>query len=474
MTKQGWLVLPRDILGRVQRNHIGRATVVITALSLLAKAIAAVREVAVARRFGVGPDVDAFVFAFTVASTAASVLGGGIATSVVPAIIAVKKVDGVESARRLAGRVLNLFIPAATALALLLTASAPVLALAFSDDVGGRPVASKLIVLLAAPAILGGALSHYLSALLNANRYFAAAALSPSAIPISMLLLLIASPDLRDVSGLAVAAAAGFVFQLVLLAWISSRRRVLPVLSWRSRHSGAADVMRQCLPASLASMVLAANPVIDMMFAARLGPGSVSVLGYGSRLVAVFLSVLGYAFATTSLPHLSGLAAGRDTAALRTACRRLTTGSLFVTVPLTLILVVASEPLVELLYRGGAFTQANAKSVSSVQALYALHLPVFIVGIVFIRLINSLKGNRSLTIIAIAAVGTNVVADMVLGSFFGVGGIALSTSVVYVVTSIMAYRIARRLLDQHHLGGPATVQPAAISSESGTAATVER
>jgi putative peptidoglycan lipid II flippase len=443
---------PRRLVAFLQRSHLGRAAVVISALTLITKGIGAGREVAIARRFGVGPDVDAFIFAFTLVSTAASVLGGGIATSLIPAFVTVKRAEGARSARVLAGRVLNLFVLAVGGSALAVTALAPVLALTFQGEVAsGSSVVAKLIVLLAGPAILAGSLSHYLGALLNADRYFAAAALSPVAIPLAMLIALVVSPGLRDIMILAGAAAIGFVGQLIILAFVSARRSVLPVLSWRARHSGAADVMRQCMPAALASVVLAANPVIDMMFAARLGPGSVSVLGYGSRVVAVFLSVLGYAFATVSLPHLSRLAAGGDIPGLQNACRHLAKASLLITVPITSLLVVASRPIVDLLYGGGAFTQSDVEVVGHVQALYVLHLPVFIIGLIFIRLINSLRGNRSLTIIAVSAVGVNVVADMVLGSWFGVAGIALSTSVVFTCTSLLAYLIARKLLAQHRL-----------------------
>lgn len=422
------------------------STAVVTVLSLTAKSIAAGKEVAIARRFGVGVDVDAFMFTFTVVSVAAGVLGGAIGTALIPSLIDAKSSGGIRAARQLAGAVLNSYMGATACLALILLLLSPVLALSSSSDTVGQGLATQVALLLVLPAMLAGGLSHYLSTLLNAERDFATAALSPAAIPLTMLVFLIAMPGWHDVRGLALAAGGGFVLQSVALALVAYRRGLLPTFSWRVRHPSAAGVMRQWLPAALSSVALTANPIVDMVFAARLGPGNVSVLGYGSRVVAVLLSVLGYAFATTSLPQLSHLASARNWTGLRKTCRRMVGGSLLITVPTTVVLVLASRPLVDAMYHGGAFTSADAATVSHVQALYVLHLPVYVIGLVFVRLINSLKRNGLLFAIAVPAVVANIVANVVLGHLLGVAGIALATSVVYSFTSVVAYFIATHLL----------------------------
>lgn len=455
-----WFRLLRRVTIRLKRNGVAAATVGVTILSLAAKSIAAAREVAVARRFGVGTDIDAFIFTFTIVSIAASVLGGAISTSLIPSLLEAKRSAGIQAVRQLAGRVLNLYVLSAAGLAVLLLALSPLISLTFSGDTASHGLVVHLTLLMVGPAMLAGGLSHYLSTLLNAERHFAAAALSPAAIPLTMLALLVAMPEWRDVRGLAVAAGGGFVLQSVALTVVSYRRRVLPTLAWRRRDPSAAGVMRQCLAAALSSLALTANPIVDMVFAARLGPGNVSVLGYGSRVVAVLLSVLGYAFATTSLPHLASLVSARDTQGLQKACRKMVGGSLLITVPITLLLVLASRPLVDAMYQGGAFTETDAAVVSHVQALYALHLPVFVIGLVFVRLINSLKRNGLLIAIAVPAVAANVLADLVLGNLLGVAGIALATSLVYSFTSVLAYLIASHLLrrqdwgDTTAVGGP--------------------
>lgn len=443
--KRGRLSPPR-LISTFAGNKFVASTALVTVLSIVAKSIAAAREVAVARRFGVGTDVDAFIFAFTVTSVAASVLGGAISTSLIPPWMEAKAVSGMHGARRFAGKVLNLYLAVAIGSASLLLLLSPLLARAFRGDATSSALVVHLTILLIGPAMLAGGLSHYLSTLLNAERHFAAAALSPAAIPLTMLGLLVAFPEWRDVRGLALAAGGGFVLQSVVLTLVCHRRGVLPALSWRANYPNGAKVMRQFVPAALSALALTANPIVDMIFAARLGPGNVSVLGYGSRIVAVLLSVLGYAFATTSLPRLSQLASARDKSGMQRACRQMVGTSLLITVPITLLLVLGSRPLVEVLYEGGAFTKGDTVMVSRVQALYVIHLPVYVIGLVFVRLINSLKRNGLLIAIAVPAVVANVLADIVLGNLFGVAGIALATSVVYSFTSILAFWIARTLL----------------------------
>lgn len=456
--RRGSLSLPRLII-RLTRNRFVASTALVTVLSLVAKSIAAAREVAVARRFGVGADIDAFIFTFTIVSIAASVLGGAISTSLIPSLMEAKAVSGINGARRLAGSVLNRYIAVAIASAVLLLLLSPLLALTFTGDATNSGLVIQLTILLTGPAMLAGGMSHYFSTLLNGERYFAAAALSPSAIPVTMLTLLVAFPELRDVRDLAMAAGGGFVLQSAVLAVVCHRRGVLPAVSWRGSHPDAAGVLRQCVPAALSALALTANPIVDMVFAARLGPGNVSALGYGSRVVTVLLSVLGYAFATTSLPRLSHLASARDKSGMQTACRQMVGASLIVTVPITLLLVLGSRPLVELMYEGGAFTNSDTAVVSHIQALYVLHLPVYVIGLVFVRLINSLKANGLLIAIAVPAVFANVLADIVLGNVLGVAGIALGTSIVYSFTSLLAYWLARRLLRRQPWGDNAEHLP---------------
>ncbi len=431
-----------------RRSQALRASVVVAAGLVTVNGLAALRDMAVARRFGVAADIDGFFLALGLATPLGAILGGALQSSLVPAYLRVDREDGRSHARRLAGQVLGRYLVVATGIGAALTLAAPLLSrLLVGGSADPRAAATYNVLLLASgPVVVGGALALYFSALLNARCSFGPAAFAPAAAPLATVAAVLALGADPRVESLALAAGAGFVVSAVALGVLAWRRRLLarPVL-----HGGRAatgDVARQYLPAVASALVLAGNPVIDLLLAARLGVGSAAALTYASRIATGAAVVIAASVATPALTQFSRLAAAGDSAGLRSSVRRYAAGALAVSVPVAAVLVVASRQLVGALYEGGEFSAADATLVARVQALYALQVPAYVLGTTFARLISALRGNRFLLVIAAGALPVNVAADVVLGGLLGVSGIALATALVYVGTCAAAALCARHLL----------------------------
>jgi putative peptidoglycan lipid II flippase len=143
------------------------------------------------------------------------------------------------------------------------------------------------------------------------------------------------------------------------------------------------------------------------------------------------------------------MVSARDWLQLRQTLRTFALLILLVTIPLTVALSVFAEQIITLVFQRGAFTAEDTERVAEVQAWFALQLPFFGVGLLFSRLISSLGANQLLLVQA----GICLVADAVLAyslsRVFGVAGIALGTTLMYVVAliflAVMAYRTLRRV-----------------------------
>jgi putative peptidoglycan lipid II flippase len=103
-----------------------------------------------------------------------------------------------------------------------------------------------------------------------------------------------------------------------------------------------------------------------------------------------------------------------------------------------------SEPLTRLLFERGAFTATDTLVTSRVQTLFFLQIPFHVAGMVLVRLLSALGRNFLLMLFGVIMVGTNTVADIILMQFLGVAGIALSTSLVFVVSFLLLYFGAKR------------------------------
>src|SRR5437899_866337 len=88
----------------VNRRILGAAFTV-AGFSVVVKATATLKELAVAYRFGTGDAVDAFLIAFLVPSLVVNVVAGSLTAAFTPVYIQVRETQGVSAARRLFGSV---------------------------------------------------------------------------------------------------------------------------------------------------------------------------------------------------------------------------------------------------------------------------------------------------------------------------------------------------------------------------------
>ena len=121
--------------------------------------------------------------------------------------------------------------------------------------------------------------------------------------------------------------------------------------------------------------------------------------------------------------------------------------------PITAVFFFFSDLIVETLFERGAFGSEDTKQVSQIQMFYALQIPFYILGILAVRLISSLKSNYILMYGAAISLPLNIALNYVFMQWFGVSGIALSTACVYLVsfiflTSMLAKELPKGIVNE--------------------------
>ena len=124
--------------------------------------------------------------------------------------------------------------------------------------------------------------------------------------------------------------------------------------------------------------------LVDQSMAAMLGSGSVAALNYANKLTSLLLSIGVSSLATAVLPSFSRLSANQDWAGLRRVLNTYTNLIALATVPLTVVLIIFSEPLIATFFQGGAFTAQDAHLIARVQSLLFLQLPFYATGILYV------------------------------------------------------------------------------------------
>jgi len=411
---------------------------------------ATAKELVVANQFGTGDVLDAFLIAFLLPSFAINVVMGSFNAALIPTFIHVRENEGIEKAQQLFSSVTvwNTVVLVIVSVLLAMASSfiLPILGSGFSPE---KQALTRSIFFVLLPILAISGLGITWAAILNASERFALVAISPMIKPIVTVALLVVMSKIWGIYALAVGTVGGVVLEAGLLAWGVRRRGFYLIPRWHGLTPPMKKVINQYMPMVAGAFLMSSTSLIDQSMAAMLGPGSVSTLNYAGKAVTLILGVGSISLGTAVFPHFSRMVAVYDWAGIRYTLKTYTYLILLVTIPLTLILVFFSESLVRFFFERGAFTLADTWRVSQVQALFLLQVPFYFLGILMVRLISSLKMNRILMQAAIINLFLKITFNYFLMQRLGAAGIALSTTLVYVVSfiyfSIMLYKQIKTL-----------------------------
>ena len=398
---------------------------------------ATAKELMVANQFGTGDVLDAFLIAFLLPSFAINVVVGSFNAALIPTFIHVRENEGIEKAQQLFSSVTvwNTVVLVIVSVLLAMSSSfiLPILGSGFSPE---KQALTRSIFFVLLPILTISGLGITWAAVLNASERFALVAISPTIKPIVTVVLLVVMSKIWGIYALAAGTVSGVVLEAGLLAWGVRQRGFYLVPRWYGLTPPMKKVINQYMPMVAGAFLMSSTSLVDQAMAAMLGAGSVSTLNYGGKALTLILGIGSVSLSTAVFPFFSRMVAASDWAGIRHTLKTYIYLILLVTIPLTLILVFFSEPIARVFFERGAFTSADTWRVSQVQALFLLQIPFYSLGILMVRLISSLNMNHILMRVAIINLFFKIVFNYFFMQRLGVAGIALSTSLVYVVSFI--------------------------------------
>jgi murein biosynthesis integral membrane protein MurJ len=331
-------------------------------------------DLAIAARFGAGHATDALFVAARIPLGLAAVALVIANQALTPAFAVALERRGLRATTRLVSAVLTvvalggvLFMALAALLATpLVRLTAPGL-----DPATTSLAASLVLAMFAVVPLSCGA--EVLRALLNARRYY----MAPAAMGVVMnglaaFVVITAGGDIRRVATAYVAGAAAQLVFMLALAWWRGFRYV-PTL--RPGDGALARVGRLSVRPGIGG---ALNPVArlgEQLVVSFLPVGSVSLLGYGSRLImAIGGTVFFRSVIVTVIPRLTSASTrGDDREVLRIAMATVRL-MLAISLPLTAFLAILGQPMVRILFERGSLTRSGAGLLGLVLAVYAASL----------------------------------------------------------------------------------------------------
>lgn len=429
-------------------RHVAAQMVRVSLLILIGKIAGAGREMSLAFRFGIGPIIDAYVLIYVITTWLPSLFASIMISLIVPLRGSVEVSDWRRFNSELSGVLLLLGV----LFSVLMYVFLPRLLLVLdSGELSPGIDEIEWLVIGMVPSMTAGLLVCQYNALLISHDRHIGALLDgvPSLVMLTVLLLWTST----SVFPLTIGAASGVLLHTLVLIFVlrANLQVELPKISLTSSVWGEFGAGFKVM--LIGQIVISIVPIVDQSLAALLGGYSNSVLSYSSKLLALFMALGATAIGRALLPALSRIESFEIRLNIVFRWFRV----LFLLGVLMVLLGWIATPfLVSLIYERGAFTSTDVQSVSIAVRFGLLQVPFYFSGIVLVQLFASDRRYSILMVASCIALLVKSLTGMFLPRMYGVPGIMLTSTAMYVATSVFLVFSARSS-EKTRVPGPSRV-----------------
>lgn len=277
--------------------------------------------------------------------------------------------------------------------------------------------------------------SSLLGSLLEVRNKFLFSTFSPFFITLSTIVCLVFFKDELKETVLAIGMLSGsvisFLYLLALNIYYKELSLGTPAVNKNTR------VMISQLPPKLASGFLTGtNGFIDKLFAAQLVTGSIAALNYGGKIPAFAVGMLILPLGSVLLPHFSR-SVNDDISKSYKQLFKILKWVFFSTLALSVLGIFFSDDIVRLLFERKEFTADDTYVVANIQKIGLIYIPFYLSTLISVKFLTAINKNKFMAWTSFWNFGVNLTLNFVFIRYFGVYGLALSTTMVYILSSII-------------------------------------
>jgi len=431
--------MSRSLAGNTtEHDRIAKAAGVVGSATLLSRLLGYVRDMVIAYLFGAGLGTDAFFVAFRIPNTLRRLFGEGAMTvSFIPVYTEYLVHRTKRESQELVDVAFTLASSVLMGLTILGIIFSPgimaVLAPGFKDP---RQVELAIFMIrIVFPYLFFIGLVALAMGILNAHRHFAAPALAPTFLNVSMIAsaYLLFGRLTEPIVSLAIGVLLGGIIQLAFQIPFLIKKGVMLRLNFHFLHPAIKRICVLMVPALIGGAVAQINVFVGQILASFLVGGSISYLYFSYRLIEFPLGIFVIALSTAALPSFSQLVTEGKMEEFRDTISFSVRLVLFVAMPAMVGLIVLRIPIIHLLFQHGAFNYGD--TLLTAQALFYYGIGLWaIAGVrILAPAFYAIQDTKTPVKMAVVSLFANVGLSFILMGPLKHAGLALANSLASMI-----------------------------------------
>lgn len=420
---------------------------------LVSRIFGFVREIFIGGYFGASLATDIFAVSLMIASFFRRVVAeNAMDSAFLPTFLRVKRRGGDHW--KLAYSVLVFFVLSALGIVLALELSLPLWFKYIAPGFVKKGVLSEGIALtrIMLPYLLIIAAAGWASSILKASDRFAKAEGSSAFYSIGIILAVIFLSSKLKVFSLGVGVLIGGVLQLVFLLWVlfsrETEKRLGRISEFSVSFQGAVWVVALLtLPILLDVSFSKLSDIVDKILATPLENGAVAALYFAAIVFRLPVNVMGNSINNVVLKDFSWKLASREKVGALEVIYKGFELQFLTLLPATLFTLVFATPIIQLLFKRGAFDMRAVTMTASCLVFYSLSIIAWGLSSMAGRLFAARLETHISMLTNAAVISLNIILSIILvRTSMSFRGLALATSIsLYFAVLLRFFILSMRM-----------------------------
>jgi len=401
--------------------------------TLISRILGYLRDLLIAIYIGSGPIADAFFVAFRIPNTFRRLFSEGAFNAAFVPSYSSEIVLGKIRSKKFANNIFNILLIILFLIVLIIEIFMPsfvfIIAPGFVEN-SDKLDLTIYLTRITFPFLLFVSLSSFFSAILNSHNKFAVASAAPIILNIFLILVLFFQNYLNDnlVIYLSYAVTFAGAVQLIFLLFFV-RKFYFPKITLKFKIDEKVKLFfNKLLPSIFSSGVTQINILVGTIIAS-FQASAVSYLYYADRIYQINLAIAGIAIGTVLLPNLTKHIQSRNKKKINFIQNKALELSLFLSLPATIALLIASEEITSSLFGYGSFDTLSVKNSAKALFYFALGLPAFSLIKIFSSFLFARHNTKIPFFISVLSVIVNIIISVYFFSEIGFIIIPIATTI---------------------------------------------